>query len=115
MAAGVLSCCVAAASTPYFLVLGGQTVDSFLGSEQAIRVAVDTFCVKFTVAGIITLVSNFSFVLCWTTTGQRQYQRIKDEHIAAVLRKDTSWFDKHQPGELSVAVPMLMSKLQNGM
>ena len=117
MAAGVTCSFIAAASTPYFLALAAQTVDSFFGSEcpEGVRHAVDRSCLRFTIAGLISMVSSFLFILCWTVTGQRQCLRIKGAYVEAVLHQNTAWYDAHPPGQLLTLVPMLMSRLQDGM
>lgn len=51
---------------------------------------------------------GFAYVAIWTTTGERQAQRIKEKFVHSALRQDAEWFDTNNRDELPTSIANAM-------
>ncbi|KAG5181118.1 ATP-binding cassette, sub-family B, member 1A [Tribonema minus] len=113
MAIGVAAALVSGAGMPYFIVYFGKTLDGLNDNADVLGV-VSGFCTVFLVVGAVSFAGGFTFVLCWTMSGERQALRLKEAYVKAILRQDIGWFDEHPAGQLPSMVTSLMGKVQDG-
>ena len=50
-------------------------------------------------------------VYCWTTTGEKQSQKFREQYVTAILSQEIGWFDVCGAGELSTKVAELSGKV----
>ena len=64
----------------------GRILDG-LNLSDGLSGVVSQFCLIFLVIGGISAVAGFTFVMCWSVSGERQALRIKEAYVEAILRQ----------------------------
>ncbi|KAL0695536.1 hypothetical protein Bca4012_062716 [Brassica carinata] len=96
MILGSLGACTLGATLPLFFVFFGKMLDS-LGNlstdPKALSSRVSQNALHLVYLGLVTFVSAWIGVACWTQTGERQTARLRINYLKAILAKDITFFD----------------------
>ncbi|KAJ4916722.1 ABC transporter B family member 13 [Raphanus sativus] len=96
MILGSLGACTLGATLPLFFVFFGKMLDS-LGNlstdPKALSSRVSQNALDLVYLGLVTFVSAWIGVACWTQTGERQTARLRINYLKAILAKDITFFD----------------------
>ena len=68
----------------------------------------------FVYVAMANLWAGWAQVACWSITGERQTQKLRDKYIKAILSQEIGWFDTCGASELSTKVAELTGKVQDG-
>ena len=90
-------------SLPIFNVVFGQMLDN-LNKGTSLSSAVDSLVLVFIYLAIANLISGILQVTCWSYTGERQTQRLREQYVRAILSQEIGWFDDVGASELSTRV-----------
>ncbi|KAG5385331.1 hypothetical protein IGI04_036801 [Brassica rapa subsp. trilocularis] len=96
MILGGLGACTLGATLPLFFVFFGKMLDS-LGNlstdPKSLSSRVSKNALDLVYLGLVTFVSAWIGVACWTQTGERQTARLRINYLKAILAKDITFFD----------------------
>lgn len=96
MILGGLGACTLGATLPLFFVFFGKMLDSIgnLSTDpKALSSRVSKNALDLVYLGLVTFLSAWIGVACWTQTGERQTARLRINYLKAVLAKDITFFD----------------------
>jgi ATP-binding cassette subfamily B (MDR/TAP) protein 1 len=106
---------VTGVSIPYFNVLFGDMLDALNTEPDSFSERIGEISLSFVIVAVINLFSGLFQVMCWSTTGERQSQKLREKYVQAVLSMEIGWFDTIGAGELSTKVADLAGKVQDGL
>ncbi|XP_033137134.1 ABC transporter B family member 13 isoform X2 [Brassica rapa] len=96
MILGGLGACTLGATLPLFFVFFGKMLDS-LGNlstdPKSLSSRVSKNALDLVYLGLVTFLSAWIGVACWTQTGERQTARLRIKYLKAILAKDITFFD----------------------
>ncbi|KAF3588559.1 hypothetical protein F2Q69_00028106 [Brassica cretica] len=96
MILGGLGACTLGATLPLFFVFFGKMLDSIgnLSTDpKALSSRVSKNALDLVYLGLVTFLSAWIGVACWTQTGERQTARLRINYLKAILAKDITFFD----------------------
>ena len=112
MAVGTFGGLITGFSLPIFNVVFGQMLDS-LNKGQSLSSAVNSLVLVFIYLAIANFISGILQVTCWSYTGERQTQRLREKYVKAILSQEIGWFDDVGASELSTRVADLAGMFHN--
>lgn len=101
-------------SLPAFNVLFGLMLDNLNDDPNSLVKGVNQIAEIFVYVAIGNFFCGFLQVACWSYTGERQTQRLREQYVQAILKQEIGWFDEEGAGELSTRVAELAGKVQDG-
>ena len=99
---------------PAFNVLFGEMLDELNSDPNGLAKGIANLSIMFVYLACVNLVCGFLQVYCWSYTGERQTQKLRERYVKAILSQEVGWFDEVGAGELSTRVADLSGKVQDG-
>ena len=100
-----------------WLILLAQSLDKFnnlaklvsiVGEENLmdqVQQKLNRLVIAVALVGVVSLLSDVSYVAIWTYTGLRQAFRIQEAFARAVLQQDTAWIDAQEDSQTDFFAP----------
>jgi len=114
MFVGTIGGLITGLSLPFFNVLFGRMLDALNTDPGSFEERIGGIALAFVGVACINLVSGWAQVACWSISGERQTQKLRDLYVKAILSQEIGWFDTCGAGELSTKVAELAGKVQDG-
>ncbi|EFW21590.1 mitochondrial chaperone [Coccidioides posadasii str. Silveira] len=119
---GVIAAIASGVSFPLLGVLFGQVVDDLnsatcnagFTSPSSYQSAVNEQVLKVVYIGIAYLILAYISIVCWSLTGERLAQRIRQKYFKALLNQDVAFFDDLPAGAVSSRLNGDIATIQNG-
>ncbi|KMU77349.1 leptomycin B resistance protein pmd1 [Coccidioides immitis RMSCC 3703] len=119
---GVIAAIASGVSFPLLAVLFGQVVDDLnsatcnagFTSPSSYQSAVNEQVLKVVYIGIAYLILAYISIVCWSLTGERLAQRIRQKYFKALLNQDVAFFDDLPAGAVSSRLNGDIATIQNG-
>jgi len=115
MVVGTIGALITGASIPFFNVLFGKMLDALNSDPTSFSERISIIALNFVYVAIANLFSGLAQVACWSTTGERQTQKLRERYVKAILKQEIGWFDSSNPSQLSSKLADLTGKLQDGL
>lgn len=119
---GVIAAIASGVSFPLLGVLFGQVVDDLnsascdagFGDGAAYQSDVNDKVLKVVYVGVAYLVLAYISIVCWSLTGERLAQRIRQKYFRSLLDQDIAFFDDLSAGAVSSRLNGDIATIQNG-
>lgn len=115
MIIGTIGALITGASIPFFNVLFGKMLDALNKDPSSFSEGIAAIALAFVWVSIANLFSGLAQVACWTATGERQTQKLREKYVKAILKQEIGWFDSSNPSQLSSKLADTTGKLQDGL
>jgi ATP-binding cassette subfamily B (MDR/TAP) protein 1 len=114
MLVGSFGACITGLSMPFFNVLFGDMVDTLNTDADAFANEVERIAMSFVIVAGVQIVSCTLQVGCWTLSGERQTQKIREKYVQSILSQEIGWFDQCGASTLATRVADNTGKLKDG-
>ncbi|KAI1938758.1 mitochondrial chaperone [Ophidiomyces ophidiicola] len=119
---GILAATASGVSFPLLGVLFGQVVDDLnsatcnagIANISAYQSSVNDKVLKVVYVGIAYFILAYISIVCWSLTGERLAQRIRQKYFRALLNQDIAFFDNLPAGAVSSRLNGDIATIQNG-
>ena len=102
MAIGFLSAAVTGVGLPSFVILMGETLDSFGDQdEQSMYDTVARMSLILVIIGVAIWITSYLYYAFLLMFSESVTFKVKIAYLNAILHQDISWFDTINPSELS--------------
>lgn len=91
-------------SLPYVNIVFGQMLDALNKDPSRFSDEILTLTYQFIGLAGFNILSGFLQCACWSVTGERQTQRLREQYVRSVLGQDIEWFDTCSAAELATKV-----------
>lgn len=111
-------CCggiVTGLSIPFFNILFGNMLDELNKDPNGFADGIAKISISFCGVAAVNLLSATLQVYCWTLSGERQSQKLRESYVYSILSQEIGWFDLQAAGELSTKVAEYTGKVEDGM
>lgn len=111
-------CCggiVTGVSIPFFNVLFGDMLDELNKDPNGFADGIARISISFCGVAAANLLSATLQVYCWTLSGERQSQKLREKYVYSILSQEIGWFDLNKCGELSTKVAEYTGKVEDGL
>ncbi|KAF2731980.1 P-loop containing nucleoside triphosphate hydrolase protein [Polyplosphaeria fusca] len=111
---------VAGAVLPLMTLVYGNFAGSFTSfavdstARDHFEHQINTFTLYFVYLGIVSLVTVYISVVCFSYTGERITQRIRELYLRAIFRQNIAFFDFLGSGEITTRISSDMNLVQDG-
>eukprot|EP00284_Hemiselmis_tepida_P000298 CAMPEP_0174952070 /NCGR_PEP_ID=MMETSP1355-20121228/95175_1 /TAXON_ID=464990 /ORGANISM="Hemiselmis tepida, Strain CCMP443" /LENGTH=673 /DNA_ID=CAMNT_0016199755 /DNA_START=33 /DNA_END=2055 /DNA_ORIENTATION=- len=116
---GSLTSGVVGAGQPAVMLLFSELIGS-IGSTlsgnpgDAVVDSVNSICIQFCIVGAILFVCAWVAEACFKSSGMRQAAAWRKAYVSAIIHQDVSWYDTHNPSELSSRVAESTQSIEEG-
>ncbi|EEP76498.1 hypothetical protein UREG_01347 [Uncinocarpus reesii 1704] len=119
---GVVAALGSGVSFPLLGILFGEVVDDLnsatcstdIADLSAFQSGVNAQVLKVVYVGVGYFVLAYISIVCWTLTGERLAQRIRQKYFKAILSQDVVFFDDLPAGAVSARLNGDIATIQNG-
>jgi ATP-binding cassette subfamily B (MDR/TAP) protein 1 len=112
---GVIGGIITGFSIPFFNILFGRMLDALNSDPNSFSERIGKISIAFVITAVVNLVSGTLQVFCWTMTGERQSQKLREKYVHSILSQEIAWFDMLSAAELSTKVAEYTGKVEDGL
>lgn len=113
MLIGTIASVLVGGAQPLYAWIFGQALDGLNGGS--LTDTITTLSVYMVYIGIGIMVMSTVQCSCWSTTGNRQGQKLREMYVMAMLSQEIGWFDKIGGTQLATKLADLTGTMRDGM
>jgi ATP-binding cassette subfamily B (MDR/TAP) protein 1 len=111
---GIISSLGLAISMPLFSILFGGTLNNLGSNPVGLFESIKELCLKFVYVGLGMFVAGTLMICCWSYSGRRIANYIKEEYFSIIMRQEQGWFDQQEVFEFSTRIQNQTKIIENG-
>ncbi len=111
---GFLSSLGLSISMPLFSILFGETLNNLGSDPLKLFESIKDLCLQFVYVGLGMFAAGALMICCWSYSGRRIANCIKEEYFSIIMRQEQGWFDQQEVFEFSTRIQNQTKIIENG-